>query len=104
MKSFLLMFLLSFSLISIAGTTCKGTIKNIYKWDHFDTLSIRLHLDNGNISNYISMPTKSDESLALMAYASKTRVSIYWSDESVTQCTNGWDHNTRLKGYFGTDE
>jgi len=89
---------------SFAEVNCGGTIKNVYKWDNFETLSFRMDLDGGGISNYISLPTKSDESLALMAFASKTKIHVYWSDSDVTKCVNGWSHNKKLKGYFVVGE
>jgi hypothetical protein len=46
------------------------------------------------------MPTKSDESMALMAFASNRDVHIYMSEDSVTKCVEGWPHNKKLKGYF----
>jgi len=96
---------LTVSLLLLANTAhavvnCTGTIRNVYKWDHFETLSIRLDLEGGGVSNYISLPTKSDESMALMALASKTKVTIAWAAEDVTACVNGWSHNKKLYGYF----
>ncbi|MFL0804243.1 MAG: hypothetical protein K6L81_11035 [Agarilytica sp.] len=46
------------------------------------------------------MPTKSDESLALLAFASQKAVTIRWSSADVTSCTEGWSHNRELEGYF----
>jgi hypothetical protein len=42
--------------------------------------------------------------MALMAFASKTKVQVYWSAEDVTTCINGWTHNRKFKGYFVVGE
>lgn len=103
-RIFIIISLLMLSNMAHAVANCTGTIRNVYKWDHFETISIRLNLDGGGISNYISLPTKSDESMALMAFASKTKVQIYWSAEDVSACKNGWSHNKKLEGYFVVGE
>ena len=89
---------------SFAEANCVGTIRNVYKWAQFETISMRLTLEDGSVTNYISLPTKSDESMALMAFASKAKVHIYWSAADVTKCTEGWSHNKKLEGYFVVGE
>lgn len=46
------------------------------------------------------MPTKSDESMALLAFASQKRVDIYMAKNSITSCVDGWSDNKPLLGYF----
>ena len=103
-RIFLTVILLLIANTAHAIVNCTGTIRNVYKWDHFETLSIRLNLDGGEVSHYISLPTKSDESMALMAFASKTKVSFYWAAEDVTACVNGWSQNKKFYGYFVVGE
>jgi hypothetical protein len=79
-----------------AGVNCKGTIKQVYKWNNMDRISILLSTTN----KWINMPTKSDEAMALMAFASNKQVHIYWSSADITKCMNGWSHNRSLEGYF----
>ena len=107
MRLFVAVLFLIISSVSSANVSCSGIIKNIYKWDYFDTLSIRLEMADGVITRYISLPlapdgspSRSDESLALMAYASKDHVNILWADPDITTCADGWAHNKKLKGYF----
>ncbi len=103
-KIILMVTLLLLTNLANATVSCTGTIRNVYKWDNFETLSMRLNIDGGGVSHYISLPTKSDESMALMAFASKTKVQVYWSAEDVTTCINGWTHNRKFKGYFVVGE
>ncbi len=81
---------------SFANTTCEGTINQVYKWSDKDTLSILV----SGTTHWIRMPTKSDESMALLAFASGKQVTLYWSASDVTSCTDGWSHNRVLEGYF----
>jgi hypothetical protein len=79
-----------------AATTCKGTIKSVYKWHHMERISVMLTSSN----RWINMPTKSDEAMALMAFAANKTVAFYWAAENVTACVDGWTHNRSLNGYF----
>ncbi|MFL0803293.1 MAG: hypothetical protein K6L81_06220 [Agarilytica sp.] len=88
------------SMNSFATVNCRGVIEQVYKWDHFESISIRIKLITGQFANWISMPTKSDESMALMAFASGNEVLVHMSESSVTECVEGWSHNKKLKGYF----
>ncbi|WNO08248.1 hypothetical protein [Teredinibacter sp. KSP-S5-2] len=81
---------------SFSGVACEGTIHQVYKWSDKDTLSILLT----GATHWIKMPTKSDESLALLAFASGKPVTLYWSAPDVTSCTDGWSHNRVLEGYI----
>lgn len=97
MKKILVFKILVFlSINSYADVTCKGRIKSIYKWNNFETISVML--DSAN--RWISMPTKSDESMALLAFASDKRVEFRWEDDNVTSCTNGWSHNKVFNGWW----
>jgi hypothetical protein len=58
---------------SSANVICKGKIKRIYKWDHFAIISI---LTDNVGARWISMPTKSDEAMALMAFASGKSITL----------------------------
>jgi hypothetical protein len=79
-----------------AEVNCKGTIEQVYKWHNMDRISILLSTTN----KWINMPTKSDEAMALMAFASNKQVHIYWSSSDITKCMDGWSHNRALEGYF----
>jgi len=79
-----------------AAVNCEGTIKQVYKWHNMERMSVLLSSTN----RWINMPTKSDESMALMAFASNKTVLFYWAAEDVTSCTDGWDNNRSLYGYF----
>jgi hypothetical protein len=98
-----LIFLIAFTLLvapAHAAVGCSGKISQIYKWDNFETISILVEIPNKGVTRWLSMPTKSDESMALMAFASNRDVHIYMSEDSVTKCVEGWPHNKKLKGYF----
>ncbi len=79
-----------------ANVTCEGVITDIYKWDHFETISILVE----GTTRWISMPSKSDESMALMAFAAGKSVVVQWEDASVNTCSDGWDHNKKLIGWW----
>jgi len=100
MKALLLSGLVSVSNIAYGSVNCHGTIKEIYKWDNFETISIRVETPNQGVTNWLSMPTKSDESMALMAFAAKMPILIHMSKSTITSCIEGWPHNEKLKGYF----
>jgi hypothetical protein len=85
---------------TFASVDCPGRVNDVYKWHNMQTLSFRIKLGDGQVSNWISLPTKSDESMALMAFASNKPIHIYWAPGTITSCVNGWDHNTSLNGYF----
>ena len=90
--------LISFLFVSNvkAAVMCEGTIARVYKWHHMERISVLLSSTN----KWINMPTKSDESMALMAFAANKPVQFYWAAEDVTSCTDGWVHNRVLNGYF----
>jgi hypothetical protein len=46
------------------------------------------------------MPTKTDEAMALMAFAANKPITLYWAATDVTACMNGWEHNRSLEGYW----
>jgi hypothetical protein len=88
---------------AISGIDCEGTIAHIYKWDDFQRISIKLDLDSGGFSPWISMPTRSDESMALMAFAAGKNIHVQWRDETgYTACTGAgaWKNNTPLSGWW----
>lgn len=99
MKKYLILLLICSANVS-ASVNCIGTIDQVYKWDNFESISILVNLNSGGRTNWISMPTKSDESMALMAFASGKNIRVYMSEDSVTNCIDGWAHNKKLKGYF----
>jgi len=96
------LLLLLFSSFTFADAGCSGKIEDIYKWDTFETFSIRLKLPDGNFSNWLSLPTKSDESMALLAFASNRSIYLYYVGEQITTCygDGNWSQNARLNGYF----
>lgn len=79
-----------------AAVTCNGTIEEVYKWHHMERLSIKI----GSTNRWINMPTKTDEAMALMAFAAKKTVSLYWAANDVNSCQDGWDNNRKLDGYW----
>ena len=95
----LLIVLMLTSSAANADIACTGTIKSVYKWNSFDTISIMLTSTN----RWISMPSKSDESMALLAFASGKPVEVFWGTGEVTSCTDGWSHNRKLVGYFAVN-
>ena len=105
MKTYLLaVIMLTFSGLASAAASCSGTIKNVYKWHHMSSLSVIVELTDGSTTPWIGMPTKSDESMALMAFAANKPVTFYWATDRVTDCkttdANIWNNNTPLDGYF----
>ena len=104
MKKLLLLICL-FSGYTYADVSCSGTVRNIYKLSGEEYMSMRLSLSDGTVTRYIKLSTKSDESMALMALASKTPVEVNWNAGSgVEECIDGWNHNTPLEGYFALGE
>lgn len=85
---------------SQAAVNCSGRINDVYKWSSMTSISVRLQLDDGRLSNWINMPTRADEVMALMAYGGGRAVLVYWSVSDVASCIDGWDHNRILDGYF----
>ncbi len=96
----ILLALLALGNMAYGSVNCRGTIKEIYKWDNFETFSVKIEISGQGVTNWLSMPSKSDESMALMAYASQKPVHVYMSEDGVTNCIDGWSHNKKLKGYF----
>lgn len=86
---------LSFS--AIADATCHGKIQSIYKWDTAERISVLM--DNPN-ARWIMMPTISDESMALMAFAANKSVKFRWVTADVISCQNGWTNNRVFKGWW----
>ena len=99
-RLFLLFVMLMAADNASAALYCNGTIEMVYKWHNMATLSIRVQMPNGTQTNWINMPTKSDEAMALMAMAAKKPIELYWSPENVTSCIDGWDHNRPLEGFL----
>lgn len=83
-----------------ADVTCSGTVASVYKWSTATTLSIQIKMSDGNYTNWIAMPSKSDEAIALTAFSTGKSVSVYWSASNISSCIGGWPHNTTLTGYF----
>ncbi|MBQ0935097.1 hypothetical protein [Ideonella paludis] len=83
-----------------AAVDCSGKVTQVYKWHNMGALSMRVKLADGTVTNWIGLPSKSDEAAALMALAGAKPVYIYWAPSDVTKCVDGWDHNRALNGYF----
>jgi hypothetical protein len=99
MNKFVTIILLSLLLASVnasAAVTCTGTIDQIYKWNSMERVSIMLSSTN----KWINMPTKTDEAMAMMAFAASKPVYLYWAAADVTACQDGWEHNRSLEGYW----
>ncbi|MEL6117749.1 hypothetical protein P0Y67_21345 [Photobacterium sp. SP02] len=83
-----------------ADVLCEGKIQNVYKWSDRQMLSIQVATPEG-VTNWIRMPTKSDESMALTAFASGKVVRVRWEgDLNFTKCVDGWPHNTEFEGWW----
>lgn len=92
--------LLTFSAMSFGEANCRGTISAVYKWHNTEKMSVKVLLSDASETNWIRLPTKSDEGMALFAFAAQKPVHIYWNSADVTSCTSGWSHNRELTGYF----
>jgi hypothetical protein len=88
------------SATSNAAVSCMGKVSQIYKWNHMTTASIRVVLANGTVTNWVNLPAKSDEAMAMMALASDRDVEIYWQSSDITSCSAGWSDNRALDGYL----
>ncbi|UTM58536.1 hypothetical protein L4174_006790 [Photobacterium sp. CCB-ST2H9] len=85
---------------AFAGVTCEGKIQNVYKWFDRQTLSIQVATLEG-LTNWIRMPTQSDESMALTAFASGKAVQVRWEGNlNITKCIDGWPNNTEFEGWW----
>jgi hypothetical protein len=60
----------------------------------------RVSIMLSSTNKWINMPTKTDEAMALMAFAANKPVSLYWAATDVTTCKDGWEHNRSLEGYW----
>lgn len=85
---------------ALAATYCNGKVASVYKWSNMTSLSIQIAMADGSTTNWISMPTKSDEAMALVALTTGKPISLYWAAADVTVCANGWLHNRALEGFF----
>ncbi len=85
---------------AVAATSCSGRVNAIYKWSHETTISIQIIMNNGTVTNWIGMPTKSDEAIALMALTTGKPIDVYWHAADVNGCANGWAHNRLLDGFI----
>jgi hypothetical protein len=83
-----------------AAVNCNGTVRAVYKWNSMTSLSIQVLMSDGTLTNWINMPTKSDEAMALVALTTGKSINLYWSASDITTCANGWVHNRVLDGYF----
>ena len=92
------LFIYMLPIASKAAVMCEGKIESVYKWHHMEFMSVLLGAQNGN--RWISLPTKSDEAMALTAFAAGKHVKFYWSAADVTSCIDGWAHNRSFEGYF----
>ena len=94
-------FLLSLIITNNAysAVTCTGTVERVYTWNDFTHLSILIKTQSG-LTNWVNMTSQSEESLALMAFATQKPVTLYMSQATNNNCIDGWTHNTKLDGYF----
>jgi hypothetical protein len=83
-----------------AAVYCNGTVQSVVKWSNQTSLSIKILMNDGTVTNAITMPTKSDEAMALAAVASGQPIQLYWSAGDVSTCVNGWSNYRALEGYF----
>lgn len=89
-----------FSAGSEAAVSCTGKVSQIYKWHFMNTLSLRVVLANGTVTNWVNVPSKSDEAMVMMALAADRQVEIYWQAADVSSCSAGWSDNRALDGYI----
>lgn len=102
-SSILLIFIswLAINSTSIADVVCRGKIEKFFQWDTHSTFSISILLEDGSgNTNWLRMPSKSQESLALTAFAMNKDITIKWADPAKTQCINGWAHYEILDGWL----
>ena len=85
---------------ALAATYCNGKVSAVYKWNSMTSLSIQIVMADGSLTNWINMPAKSDEAMALVALTTAKPISLYWAAADVTVCANGWPHNRALDGFF----
>src|SRR5438552_2355768 len=85
---------------SSADTGCFGKVTTVYKWNWMTSLSIKITTNDGILTPWISLPTKSDEAMALVAYSTGKPVVVYWSAADVSACLNGWAENRALTGFL----
>lgn len=87
-----------------AAVMCSGKITKLYKWNGMTTMSVIITDASGVSSPWINMPSKSEESMAMMAFAADKPVGFYWNTASITSCADGaagtWAHNIPFDGYF----
>jgi len=80
---------MSIPFVSFADVQCSGTISKVYKASGTPTLSVLV----SGASRWINLPTLSDESMALTAYAANKQVTFNWVAADIISCTDGWlDH------------
>ena len=92
--SFIASFVSSFNVN--ADVTCTGKITKVHKWHYTPRLSIMME----GATNWIQMPTETDDAMALTAFASGKNIELRWVASDVNSCTNGWDHSRPLVGFW----
>ena len=98
MKVFVLsIILLVFTSPAHSNVDCKGKINGVYKLSGATSLSVRVKLDVGGQTHWIQMPTESDESMALTAFAAQVPVHFHWNVSTITSCTYGASETDRKK-------
>lgn len=85
---------------SMSATYCNGMVNAVYKWNGMTSLSIQVRTSDGTTTNWINMPTRSDEAMALVALTAGKPITLYWNASDVTTCANGWAHNRSLDGFM----
>ena len=79
---------------------CNGKVSAVYKWASFSTLSVQIQLNDGSLTRWISLPTKSDEAMVLVALTTGRPIELYWDAPDISICVNGWEHNRVLTGFI----
>ncbi|WNO08665.1 hypothetical protein [Teredinibacter sp. KSP-S5-2] len=85
--------------VTANGFYCSGRIAEVIKWSQHTNASVLLE----GSKRYFSLPSKVEESMVLLAYASGKEVTITWNSSSgvaVTNCIEDWPHYKTLDGFI----
>ena len=84
------------SINSFADVACEGKITKLQKWSDQTHFSVMI----SGADRLIRVSSDMDASMAMMAFASGKKVAFVWTINSITSCTEGWDHNRLFVGFW----
>ena len=79
-----------------ADVNCSGKITEVVVWSSSNELSILLEGTN----RYIKLTETSAITAAMTAFAAQKTTYIYFNNDNINQCHEGWPHYTLLQGYI----